>query len=238
MSVAIYQIIHLRDLRPRFTADHVARLDSTSRALFGRAYTPDVAQLETRIESLARREGYPSGVSGFVRLECSEPGEERLIALGTSLYEGYALRSLRPRALTLAYEVPLGIASSTAAEAADALARCVARRADYDEALRTDSEGVCYALGSAHLFALRGGELYTSAEPRSVEGVLLLRAAEQLRLRHRIAPVLASELHTFDEVLAVDHRGITALASCDEARFMALRAERLATTMEQVTNAR
>ena len=53
-------------------------LDAASRALFGRPYAPDPARLAARIEALAAAERYPAGVSGFVRLELTPEGGERL----------------------------------------------------------------------------------------------------------------------------------------------------------------
>lgn len=238
MAVGLLQIIHLAEGRPRLVGEHVAWLDRASRALFGRAYQPDIEALQRRLVALAEREHYPSAVSGFVRVEIDEEGREQLIPLGTSLYAGYALRSLRPTALTIPYELPLQIAGSTAAEAAHELARCVARRHEADEALRINEEGICCSLGAAELFALRGGELYTSFEPRTVEGRLLLQAAETLQMRWQVAPVRVAELGHFDELFAVDYRGITALASCDGHAFMSLRAERLAVAMERLATAR
>ena len=238
MAVTLYQTLHLYARRERCIEQHIVRLDGMARALFGRAYTPDSKALEREVLTLAAKERYPDTVSGFVRLELTETGETHLTPLGTSLYEGYALRSLRPTTRTIPYELPLHIDCSTAAEAAHDLARCIARRHDADEAVRVDGEGICLSLGEAELFAFANGELCYSATPQTVEGQLLVQAAEHLAIRHTLRPIANNALKQFDELLAVDYRGITSIASCDGVRFMSLRAERLAATMEQLVTAR
>ena len=238
MAVTLYQTLHLYARRVRLIEQHIADLDRLTRALFGRAYTPDRKALEQEILALAERERYPNGVSGFVRLECDAQGHTRLTAIGTSLYAGYALRSLRPTAITVPYELPLHIASTTAAEATHELARHIAQRHQADEAVRIDAEGNCRGLGEAELFAFCDGVLCYSVAPQSAEGLLLLQAAEHLAIRHTQCAISADALNRFDELLAVDHRGITSIASCDGVRFMSLRAERLAATMEQLITAR
>lgn len=238
MAVTLYQTLHLYARRVRCIEQHIVRLDGMARALFGYAYAPDPKQLEREVQALATKERYPDTVSGFVRLELNERGEARLSAIGTSLYEGYALRSLRPTAITIPYELPLQIDCSTAAEAAHDLARCIARRHNADEAVRINGEGICLSLGEAELFAFAKGELCYSATPQTVEGQLLVQAAERLKIRHALRPITVETLSQFDELLAVDYRGITSIASCDGVRFMSLRAERLAAAMEQLVTAR
>ena len=83
---------------------------------------PGTERLTSRIEALAAAERYPRAVSGFVRLELAPDGREELLAAGTSLYDGYALRSLMPEAATVRYDLPLTDAPTTLREAADALA--------------------------------------------------------------------------------------------------------------------
>ena len=103
-ELCLYQTVHVARGRARNVAAHAALLDAASRALFGRPYAPDPARLAARIEALAAAERYPAGVSGFVRLELTPEGGERLLAAGISLYDGYALRSLSPAAVTLRYD--------------------------------------------------------------------------------------------------------------------------------------
>ncbi len=226
----LYQTVHLARGRARNAEAHAARLDAASRELFGRGYAP--ARLAARIEALAAAERYPTGVSGFVRIELGADGEERLTPAGVSLYDGYALRSLQPEAVTLRYDLPLTEAPTSAREAAAQLARRMAERAGADVAVRCDREGILREADDAPLFAVAGHTVLAAPGTQSVERELAVRAVRAARLELREEPFGCGELPRIDELFFADHRGITALARCDGQPLMSLIAERIALVME------
>lgn len=226
----LYQTVHLARGRARNAEAHAARLDAASRELFGRGYAP--ARLAARIEALAAAERYPTGVSGFVRIELGADGEERLTPTGVSLYDGYALRSLQPEAVTLRYDLPLTEAPTSAREAAAQLARHMAERAGADVAVRCDREGILREADDAPLFAVAGHTVLTAPGTQSVERELAVRAVRAAGLELREEPFGCGELPRIDELFFADHRGITALARCDGQPLMSLIAERIALVME------
>ena len=226
----LYQTVHLARGRARNAEAHAARLDAASRELFGRGYAP--ARLAARIEALAAAERYPTGVSGFVRIELGADGEERLTPAGVSLYDGYALRSLQPEAVTLRYDLPLTEAPTSAREAAAQLARRMAERAGADIAVRCDREGILREADDAPLFAVAGHTVLAAPGTQSVERELAVRAVRAAGLELREEPFGCGELPRIDELFFADHRGITALARCDGQPLMSLIAERIALVME------
>lgn len=226
----LYQTVHLARGRARNAEAHAARLDAASRELFGRGYAP--ARLAARIEALAAAERYPTGVSGFVRIELGADGEERLTPAGVSLYDGYALRSLQPEAVTLRYDLPLTEAPTSAREAAAQLARRMAERAGADVAVRCDREGILREADDAPLFAVAGHTVLAAPGTQSVERELAIRAVRAAGLELREEPFGCGELPRIDELFFADHRGITALARCDGQPLMSLIAERIALVME------
>lgn len=226
----LYQTVHLARGRARNAEAHAARLDAASRELFGRGYAP--ARLAARIEALAAAERYPTGVSGFVRIELGADGEERLTPAGVSLYDGYALRSLQPEAVTLRYDLPLTEAPTSAREAAAQLARRMAERAGADVAVRCDREGILREADDAPLFAVAGHTVLAAPGTQSVERELTMRAVRTAGLELREEPFGCGELPRIDELFFADHRGITALARCDGQPLMSLIAERIALVME------
>ena len=226
----LYQTVHLARGRARNAEAHAARLDAASRELFGRGYAP--ARLAARIEALAAAERYPTGVSGFVRIELGADGEERLTPAGVSLYDGYALRSLQPEAVTLRYDLPLTEAPTSAREAAAQLARRMAERAGADVAVRCDREGILREADDAPLFAVAGHTVLAAPGTQSVERELAGRAVRAAGLELREEPFGCGELPRIDELFFADHRGITALARCDGQPLMSLIAERIALVME------
>ena len=226
----LYQTVHLARGRARNAEAHAARLDAASRELFGRGYAP--ARLAARIEALSAAERYPTGVSGFVRIELGADGEERLTPAGVSLYDGYALRSLQPEAVTLRYDLPLTEAPTSAREAAAQLARRMAERAGADVAVRCDREGILREADDAPLFAVAGHTVLAAPGTQSVERELAVRAVRAAGLELREEPFGCGELPRIDELFFADHRGITALARCDGQPLMSLIAERIALVME------
>ena len=226
----LYQTVHLARGRARNAEAHAARLDAASRELFGRGYAP--ARLAARIEALAAAERYPTGVSGFVRIELGADGEEHLTPAGVSLYDGYALRSLQPEAVTLRYDLPLTEAPTSAREAAAQLARHMAERAGADVAVRCDREGILREADDAPLFAVAGHTVLAAPGTQSVERELAVRAVRAAGLELREEPFGCGELPRIDELFFADHRGITALARCDGQPLMSLIAERIAFVME------
>ena len=226
----LYQTVHLARGRARNAEAHAARLDAASRELFGRGYAP--ARLAARIEALAAAERYPTGVSGFVRIELGADGEERLTPAGVSLYDGYALRSLQPEAVTLRYDLPLTEAPTSARKAAAQLARRMAERAGADVAVRCDREGILREADDAPLFAVAGHTVLAAPGTQSVERELTVRAVRAAGLELREEPFGCGELPRIDELFFADHRGITALARCDGQPLMSLIAERIALVME------
>lgn len=226
----LYQTVHIARGRARNAEAHAARLDAASRELFGRGYAP--ARLAARIEALAAAERYPTGVSGFVRIELGADGEEHLTPAGVSLYDGYALRSLQPEAVTLRYDLPLTEAPTSAREAAAQLARHMAERAGADVAVRCDREGILREADDAPLFAVAGHTVLAAPGTQSVERELAVRAVRAAGLELREEPFGCGELPRIDELFFADHRGITALARCDGQPLMSLIAERIAFVME------
>ncbi len=238
MEPTLYQWIHCRHGQPRLVADHLTLLRRAARALFGWEYRPDEAAVVAQLRQRVAAERLPDGCSTFVRVELSADRILRLTTVEVSLYDGYALRSLHPRTLTLPYAYPLDERWTTAAEAADRLTEEVARSRGADGAIRCNEAGHCLGWGAAQLFALRDGVMACGEEPQTAEAKLLAVVADRLGLQLRITPLTFDALKGYDELLAVDHRGITTFASCNGHPFIRLKAERLADAMERVVTVR
>lgn len=228
----LYQTLHLRDRRPRLLAEHAVLLTAEAHTLFGLRFTPDLPLIARQIAALAEAERFPRDLSAFVRWEVVADGGQRLIPAGVSLYEGYALRSLLPDALTIVYDLPLGEAPTPVREAAALLARRQAELAGASVAVRCDRTGMLLSADDAPLFAVRKGVVYTSPAPQNVERDLIVRACDAARIRLAEHPVLRTELALYDELFYADHRGVTSLAHCDGQPFMSLAAQRIADAME------
>lgn len=238
MEPTLYQWIHCRYGRPRFVEEHLKVLQGAFCALFDSTPALDTAALTAEIEQRTAAEGLPASLSVFVRVELHCDGALRIVRVEPSLYDGYALRSLHPTVRTLRYDHPFGVRWTTAAEAADRLSEEVARAEGADNALRCTADGRCLGLGAAPLFALHNRRVTTPEEPQTVEARLFVRAAERLGLMVQIAPIGEAELPRYEELLTVDHRGITALSACNGHPFIMLKSEQIAAEMERLVTAR
>ncbi len=232
IDLYIYQTVHLAGGRARLVAEHAAVLDTAARAVFGSSYKPDIRALTTRIEVAAAAERYSKEWSCFVRIELTAGGEERFIPAGTSLYDGYALRSLTPDAACVFYDLPFSDAHTSARDAAAQLAAVQALRCGNDIAVRCSSEGVALTADDAPLFAIKNKLVTTSPAEASVERDLAVRAARAAGFEVEERAIMFEELSRFDELFYADHRGITSLAHCDSLAYMSLAAERIAAAME------
>ncbi len=228
----VYQTIHLFGGRARLLDEHRAVLAAGAATLFGRSYRPERRDVERRLLAAARAERYPAAVSGFVRIEVAADGTERLRPLGTSLYAGYAVRSLRPAAVTIPCERLLTELPTSASEAADALAAEAARRLGADAAVRCDAAGICRSVGDAPLFAIRDGAVYGERRHPSAETLLLERGLAAAGIRFEEQPLRRSALGIYDELFVVDYRGITSLSRCDGLPCMSIVVDRVAAGME------
>lgn len=102
----LYQWVHVLDGQPLRLDAHLHLLGTAYRALFGGDFRFDTAGIARRIEAMLRANRYPLSGSSFVRLRLYASGETALLPGGVSLYAGYALRSLRPSAVTVCCELP------------------------------------------------------------------------------------------------------------------------------------
>lgn len=236
MEPFVYQIFHLYGGRVRLLDEHIERLDAASRMLFNRPYRPDRKALEQRLLAEAEQQRYTADYSSFVRVELFDTGEEICYGVGQSYYAGYAVRSVRPKVITLAYEMPLLEEGTVASLAAAKVAQARAQAQGADDALRIDHTGRVRSMGEATLYGIREGFLIAPSNPVSATDTLVRKAADRLRLRTVLHPILQTELHLYDELFAVDYRGITSISHCNNRPLMTLRVERLAEAMNAVVS--
>lgn len=228
----LYQTVHVARGRALHVAEHAAVLDAASREWFGRPYTPSPGALRTRIELLAEKEHYPTAVSGFVRIELRPDGEDRLLPVGISLYDGYAYRSVQPTAVAVDYENPFTSAPTSVREAAAAWARRAAERAGAEVAIRCDAAGHFREAEGAPLFAIAGRTVLEAPGPESVERSITREAVRRAGMELRKEEFGLGNLSRIEELFFTDHRGITSLSRCNGVPLMTFLAERIAAALE------
>ncbi len=256
-TIYFYQTLHLCHGRVRLLDRHVGLLDRCARELFGRRYLPDLPRLERQVLTLAAEQHYPDDLSSFVRIELTADGETRFVPMGVSYYDGYALRSIRPEGVGIAYDPPLNGYPTQAREAAVATARRMAECAGGRVAVQIGPDGAYHTIEGAPLAVVQDYTVRLAPEsgpcvippssfgpegkplhghrfdpPRSVEYELLARAVQAAGLTLREEPFGPDIRTSIDEMFWLDHRGITALSHCDGRPLMSIIAERVADALE------
>ncbi len=230
----VYQTLHLESGHPRFLSEHLNLLHEDARTLFNRPIRISEEKIRREIDRIVFREKYFSAATSFIRIACHESGRIVLTPEGRSLYEGYALRSLHPDAVSLQYELPMHDMPTSASEAVSAEARCAARIRGAELALRCDRNGYCRSIEGHPIAGICQNQLIAPPARRNVERDLLLRAARHLALTVSEVFFSQRDLSRFEEILWADHRGITALGHIDGLPLMSLTAEKLSAAMELV----
>lgn len=223
----LYQTVHVEGGHPFYLEGHADCLDRSSAALFGRRFKVDAGRLETEIRQLIDANYLRLEATHFVRIELFSDGRRELRIAGTSLYDGYAMRCMRPAAVTVSYDLPMGEHPTALREAAACWATLQAELRGAQCAVRCDGRGVVLTADDAPLAAIRNYCCFVSPAPESVERNLLIECIIAAGLELREEPVRREELAGFDELVCFDHRGLTALASCDGRLCMDLMARRL-----------
>ena len=241
-SAYLYQTLHVRGRRPLWLDRHTELLARNIQELFGLRWAPDLRRLEAEIAALLDANRHP--------MAFTPTGDLLLIPGAVSLYDGYALRSLRPAAAVVNYGVPYPEYPTSAREAACMLALQAAVTADNRAAeadieraavrtgvqavIRCDDEGFVHVCDEAPLFAVKGKKVYTPPAPPSVERELAYRAVEAARLPLLEQEIGREQLARFDELFYADHRGLTSLSACEGQLYATIVTERIARVLNKL----
>lgn len=228
-GVYLYQRLRAVGYRPLHAAAHLRLLREASARLYGRAAELPEGRIVGEIGALLRADGYPAG-GATVTLRLYADGRRAITADGVSLYRGYALRSLRPAAAV----VPWGCRTewpTSARREAVRWAQQEAERRGARCAILCDDDGVVRRADDAPLFAVHEGVIYASPAAADVERTLVAAAARRAGIPLAEQPVGAEQLGLFDELFFFDCEGVCSLASCGDARYLSLTAERIAAAL-------
>ena len=230
----IYQNIHTLEYQPRHIEHHTQILSSLAEELFGVEFSATAEELTRHIGLLLEhlrpsrqrsiRVMVKQYASGSYSIECDTP----------SLYRGYAVRSLRPDAVTMRMDMPLDIYPTSASVAAREVADSIARSRDFHTALMMNSQGEIYTEATEPVAVVQGSKLIIASSPYSVESLLAQRAAHAAEIEVEMRRLHHDDITKADEVLRIGWQGITAMQRVDGKLYMAIVADHLAREMEKI----
>jgi len=224
----IYQTLHAAAGRPLNTAAHLRTAAAAAREMFGAVVAADAVRADALCRRMLQLNRYPTGVSSSVRLRIYASGEVRWECGEILVHDGMVLRPIRPDAVSVRYDIPLGEAPTSAREAAHLLVAADVRRRGYRSAVRFDMRGTALTADDAPLFVVRDRCVCTSPARSSVERDLAVLSVRAAGLELREEPVDSGMLRRADEVFMFDFRGITSLSSCDGVPYMDILTRRIA----------
>ena len=234
MKAIFQQIIHVCGREIRFLREHLGEVEQAWFTLFRSPLRLSVEAVESEMLRMLEREHCSKVYSTYLRLEVDGEGQWRLQIEGDSLYRGYVLRALRPDAVVIRFELPFDGLPTTAAAQSWQTALCMARSRKVHSVVRMSEDLTLLEGDGAPLFAVAARTVYTSREPRGVEGRLAREAIRRAGYPLEIIPLRRDHLPDIEELFYVDHRGVTAFGICDDKPMMAAVAARVAEQMEKI----
>ncbi len=248
----VYQRIHTLAGKPLHLAAH---LDLAARSYLhiygGERPEFDEKAIAARIAETLRANRSPARGSATVMLLFA-PGDDGRCEISVQfervlLDAGYAVSSLRPKAVTYEYSIPFGGFPTGFQLSAQALFDSLAlRHHSATRSVRREGDRLL-SCGDAPLFGIRGKTLFTAplieGAVDSVERRRVIAAAtrnyeskitnydkperQPLRLDFLEEAIPHSGLTDFDELFFADAAGLTSLSECDGAKFMSLTVHRI-----------
>lgn len=231
----IYQYIHTVGYAARNLAQHLKIIDQTSQALFGEPFTPTKKEIEHNISTLLERARLSRKVSIRVTLKLFASGDVVLEYDEPSIYSGYVMRSLRPKAICLRINPPLEAYPTSAAEATFDVAESIARAKNYHTAIMVDANNIIRNDSSHPIAIVRGKTLILPATTiLSVERNMLEQGTRKAGYEVEYASLRQADLASADEVIVMDWQGITAMEQVNGKPYMSILAERIANELMEL----
>ncbi len=228
--LSIYQIVHTLDGRIFHLEEHLEILFEAYYRVFRGGVKIDRMAVEKRIKGVIERSHCPKGISLFVRLSLSHGAEICIEEYERSIYSGYTLRCIAPRAVVVEYTMPNIDYPTSAREQLTQYANSQAAHSNCAVALRLH-HGAIDLCCSAQLFAVVDKRIITAPKSLSVEHRLAKEAAYALNLEVEEREILHSEIALLDELFFVDHYGVTAIRECASRHYMAIVANAIASQL-------
>lgn len=205
MRTCGYAILHLES--------HIDIIQRATKTLFGKTLELNSDNIQDICKRILLRGNYPAAATHIVELRCTEHSQISMRIVETSIYNGYNMRVVRPKAhlMELSGE-PLHIPTSGSLALLEVI-RTIARADDGAVALCTDCAGNITAIDGASPIMVKGRKITISPTIESVETTLVTNALMAFRGENlSIGNITTAELATADELFYADSRGITSIS--------------------------
>lgn len=211
-SLFIFQRMRTKGHTLLHTDKYIDIVNRTSIELFGTKTTISTKELENCCKSLLLRGNYSPKATHIVELRIYENSKFSLQVVETSLYEGFQLRVIRPKAITTLLSGDIFKFPTSALSATNETLRKVASRKE-GVALCVDNDGNITNIDGANPVAVFGRRVVLSNNIESVETNMVIEALKRLRSEDfSVENINIDTLTSADEVFFADSRGITSVS--------------------------
>ncbi|MBR6831182.1 MAG: aminotransferase class IV [Tidjanibacter sp.] len=221
----LYQTINTVDHRPLYLKEHLANLAAAHEALYGKPLELEEKKIERQITNLLHEGRLPHGGNSVNIIVIPDNDEPHIIIEHNrmTLYEGFAILSLRPKAIITNYEIPFERhLTSVSMQTADFM-NSVAKRNGLHLAIRANRKGQLISAGDYPLFAVKNRTVMTVpvAEGAKVcaEREMMFRLCQMAGINIEECDIPVSELKNIDELMIFTPIGIQSVLCCDNKYF-------------------
>ena len=229
----IYQHLHSLDYVARHLEHHIAILNHTAIALYGKSSRLSKKQLERDIELLLGSLRLSRKVSIKLTMKYYASGDYTIEYDEPSIYSGYALRSLRYEAMLLRGNIPFAEMATSASRHTRQMAEEIAHAKQRHTAILVDAQGDVVCESTHPILIVKGNNIIISTPvERSVEAMIADRAAKRCRYGVEIGRITTQDIASADEILLISWQGITSIQNIGERQYMNIVANHLAQEMK------
>ena len=216
----LYQHMRTQNGKIFYLKEHLQILNNSSLDLFDKPISLTEKTVCNACEELLYRGGYSSQAIHIVELRVWQSGKFAMRVIETSLYKGFALRVMRPKATVIEHcNYPFSQPTSAAIAMTDFL-RLMALKNQCQVAICTDKNMVITAVDGATPIVVHGTAITISNSVISVYSNIVISALKKLP-NHTVTirPITLTEALSADELFYVDSRGITAVGSLNSTHY-------------------
>ena len=212
---------------------HIALLNRSAEALYGKRLPLSADQLRKQTATLLQRNNPSRRGSVRITLTLNASGEYGIRNDEASIYDGFVMRSLSPKATYIEIAAPMPQHPTSAMAHTRELADALSRGKGCDKGIIASGESIVADIARP-LVALGGRTLLTHPSTcESVEGRRIIEATEALGYTIRTREVTRADLAKAEEVMILDWQGALPLARLEQRVYTHISIERIMIEVEK-----
>lgn len=212
---------------------HIALLNRSAEVLFGTELQLSASELRQMVATLLQHNNPSRRGSVRITLTLNANAEYSIRNDEASIYDGFVMRSLSPKATYIEIAAPMPQHPTSAMAHTRELADALSRGKGCDKGIIALGESIVADIARP-LVALGGRTLLTHPSTcESVEGSRIVAAAEALGYTIRTREVTRADLAKAEEVMILDWQGALPLARLEQRVYTHISIERIMIEVEK-----